>query len=227
MDPVSELLKPKQELTCAYTHYSMGLLEEMLRFIGKDAEADEAKEYADGSYRAYHTHWVKNKTIETGHMAELVRPIALGLLTEEEKKNAAAALNEMVIQRRYKVGTGFLSTPFVLQTLAENGYKESAYGMLENEQAPGWLAMVNQGATTVCGVRVIGKNRVRLCPLPGGSLTEAEAKVQTAYGTIFSAWKKQEDGTVSYRFHIPANVIAELELADGRKKILSAGQYMF
>lgn len=149
MDMVSELLKPKQELTCAYTHYSMGLLEEMLRFIGREEEADEVKEYVDGSYRAYHVHWVKDGGIETNHMAELVRPIALGLLTEEEKKNVAAALDEMVRERGYKVGTGFLSTPFLLQTLAENGYVESAYRMLENEQAPGWLAMVNQGATTV------------------------------------------------------------------------------
>ena len=55
----------------------------------------------------------------------------------------------MVISRNYKVGTGFLSTPFLLQTLAENGYLNSAYRMLENEEAPGWLAMVAQGATTV------------------------------------------------------------------------------
>ena len=58
-------------------------------------------------------------------------------------------MNAMVVSRNYKVGTGFLSTPFVLHVLAENGYLETAYRMLENEQAPGWLAMVAQGATTV------------------------------------------------------------------------------
>jgi alpha-L-rhamnosidase len=47
------------------------------------------------------------------------------------------------------VGTGFLSTPFLLQTLAENGYLRTAYKMMENEEAPSWLAMVAQGATTV------------------------------------------------------------------------------
>lgn len=259
MDSVSELLKPKQELTCAYTHYSMGLLEEMLRFIGKSGEADEVKEYVDGSFQAYHVHWVKDETIRTNHMAELVRPIALGLLTDQEKKNAAAELNAMVEKRNYKVGTGFLSTPFLLQTLAENGYADSAYRMLENEQAPGWLAMVNQGATTVwedyecydengtplahsfnhysmgavctflydtvCGIRVTGKNRVAIAPIPGGSLSYAKAEVLTAYGKVSSAWEKVEDGTYRYRFEIPANVTAELTLPDGRKEVLEAGSY--
>ena len=77
----------------------MGLLEEMLRAVGREKEADEVREYVDGSYQAYHTHWVRDGRIETNHMAELVRPIALGLLTEEEKKNAAASLNDMVRER--------------------------------------------------------------------------------------------------------------------------------
>ena len=127
----------------------MTLLAEMLESIGKMDEAVECREYAQGTWNAYHHYWLKNKRVETNHMAELVRPIALGLADEEEKKNIAAKLNEMVISRNYKVGTGFLSTPFLLQTLAENGYLESAYRMLENEEAPGWLAMVRQGATTV------------------------------------------------------------------------------
>ena len=92
---------------------------------------------------------MKDGAIHTEHMARLVRPLALGLLEEDEARAAAAQLNEMAIAREYRVGTGFLSTPFLLQTLARYGYVESAYAMLENTEAPGWLAMVEQGATTV------------------------------------------------------------------------------
>ena len=151
IDDVTALLSPKQELTCAYAAYSMGLLAEMLDAIGENDKAAECREFSEGAKKAYHIHWVDEAehTIHTDHMAELVRPIALGLLTDEERANAAAELNAMAIRRDYKVGTGFLSTPFVLQALASNGYLDSAYKMLENEQAPGWLAMVNQGATSV------------------------------------------------------------------------------
>ncbi len=148
-DSFFQLLRPKQELTCAYVHYSMTLLKEMLVAIGNEKLANQCEEYIHGSWMAYHTHWVQDDTIHTGHMAELVRPLALGLLDEKQQANVARALNEMVISRDYKVGTGFLSTPFVLQVLAENGYLDTAYRMLENTQAPGWLAMVAQGATSV------------------------------------------------------------------------------
>ena len=205
-------------------------------------------------------HWVENEQINTGHMAELVRPIALGLLTESEKKNVAEALNAMVIQRNYKVGTGFLSTPFLLQVLAENGYVDTAYKMLENTQAPGWLAMVDLGATTVweeyecydengsplphsfnhyspgamcgflfdtvCGIRVTGENELTLSPMPGGTLTWAEAKILTAYGPVESRWEKR-DGFVQYTFNIPANVTAKVILQDGSSQILMAGEHQF
>lgn len=149
MDPAIALMRPKQEVTCAYTHYSMAMLAEMLSVIGKEEEAIGCREYALGSRKAYHEHWIRDGIAHTDHMAELVRPIALGLADSEEKKNIATLLNQMVIRRDYKVGTGFLSTPYLLQALADNGYLESAYRMLENEQAPGWLAMVAKGATTV------------------------------------------------------------------------------
>ncbi|MCL1819664.1 MAG: glycoside hydrolase family 78 protein [Oscillospiraceae bacterium] len=145
-----EIAKPKQEVTCAYMHYSMTLLEEMLLAIDKSEEAAQCKEYADGAKAAYNFHFVKDNDIEALRQAPYVRALALGLLDGEAIKNAAHRLNEMVVNGGYKVGTGFLSTPFILQVLMKHGYGDTAYTMLENKDAPSWLAMVEQGATTVC-----------------------------------------------------------------------------
>ena len=49
----------------------------------------------------------------------------------------------------YCVGTGFLSTPFLLQELTEAGASETAYKVLLNPQKPGWLYEVLRGATTI------------------------------------------------------------------------------
>ncbi len=146
---ITDLLMPKQEVGTAYTYYSMKLLSEMLEKIGEKESAVKYREFAEGAKKAYHFHWVKNGTTDTKRMAELVRPLALGILSEEEEKVFAEKLNEMAVSRHYKVGTGFLSTPFVLQVLAEHGYIDTAYRMLENREAPGWLAMAEKGATTV------------------------------------------------------------------------------
>lgn len=148
-DPHKDLILPKQELTAAYLHYSMRLLAEMLEAVGKSEEAAQCSDYAQGAKAAYNHYYVKDGRINAPRQAPMVRALALGLLSEEDSITVAAQLDADAARREYKVGTGFLSTPFVLSMLAKYGYVDTAYRMLENTEAPGWLAMVEQGATTV------------------------------------------------------------------------------
>ncbi|MBE6835155.1 MAG: alfa-L-rhamnosidase [Ruminococcaceae bacterium] len=149
IDFISEMYLPKPELTTAYLHYTMGLLSEMLREIGMVSEAEEFEEVSLKAKEAYNYYFVKDGHIAAPRQAPMVRSLALGLLDGETAKSVAKDLNESAVKRDYTVGTGFLSTPFVLEVLTEYGYLETAYRMLENTKAPGWLAMVEGGATTI------------------------------------------------------------------------------
>ena len=71
-----------------------------------------------------------------------------------------------------------------------------------------------------------GENRFAVSPLPGGSLTHAEARYDSPFGTVISGWERTADGTV-FRVSIPANTEAELTLPGGTRKRLSAGSYSF
>lgn len=148
-DGLQELLRPKQEENTAYLHYSMKLLAEMLEQIGKEEEAAQCREYSEGAKAAYQYYFVNENDIASKRQCKLVRPLALGLLEGETAENVAKRLADTAKSRDYKIGTGFLSTPYILPVLADAGHVETAYRMLENEQEPGWLAMVKQGATTV------------------------------------------------------------------------------
>ncbi len=149
IDSLTELRQPKPELTSAYAHYSMRLLAEMLHALGNEEKAKECETFADGAKRAYNAFFVKDGHITAPRQAPMVRALALGLLDGETEQSVAADLNRSAIERNYTVGTGFLSTPYVLGVLASHGYLDTAYQMLENTKAPGWLAMVEGGATTV------------------------------------------------------------------------------
>ena len=48
-----------------------------------------------------------------------------------------------------KLQTGFIGTPLLAEILTEIGETETAYGLLFNEEFPGWLYEVNLGATTI------------------------------------------------------------------------------
>ena len=149
VDSISEMNQPKPELATAYASYSMGLLAEMLYQINKDDLAKQCIDFSNNAKKAYNYYFIKDGHTINNRQASLVRPLALNLLDNETAKNVAKDLNEIAISRNYTVGTGFLSTPYILNILVKYGYVDTAYKMLENTKAPGWLAMVESGATTI------------------------------------------------------------------------------
>ena len=241
--------KHPEECT-AYLYLAMSTLGEIANLLGEKEYAKTCEQYAKGAKKAYHTLFVETGTLETNRQAKLVRPLALGLLDGEEKKEAEQLLVKAVEDYQYRVGTGFLSTPFVLPVLAEAGEYEAAYRMLENTEKPGWLAEVREGATTiwenwegdlsqnhyspgavcqwlfegVCGIRPDGENHFVLTPHPGGTLTEALASYESLYGKVESRWEKTDDG-VCFTVTVPANTTAEMVLPDGTQHILGAGEH--
>ena len=66
-----------------------------------------------------------------------------------DKAKVAKQLNDMIKKNGYKLKTGFVGTPFLLHALSQNGYTETAYKLLLQEEFPSWLYSVNQGATTI------------------------------------------------------------------------------
>lgn len=73
------------------------------------------------------------------------------ILTEElgDKKIAAARLKQLLGYRSGMLSTGFVGTNILTRALSDNGLEDQAYNLLLNEEYPGWLYEVNNGATTV------------------------------------------------------------------------------
>ncbi len=75
--------------------------------------------------------------------------LALYFDITEDKKSVAKQLNDMIKANGSKLKTGFVGTPFLLHALSQNGYTETAYELLLQEEFPSWLYSVKQGATTI------------------------------------------------------------------------------
>lgn len=70
------------------------------------------------------------------------------LLDKKQTDYAEKRLVKAMENYSWRLGTGFLSTPFILDVLASLDM-EYAYRLLENEEMPGWLFMPKNGATTI------------------------------------------------------------------------------
>jgi alpha-L-rhamnosidase len=81
--------------------------------------------------------------------ASYVRALHFDLLPADRRTAAVDRLVQLIREAGTHLGTGFLSTPYLLPVLADNGHLDLAYELLLQDTAPSWLAMIRAGATTI------------------------------------------------------------------------------
>ena len=145
----TDIVSPHPEVSTAYTSHVMGAMAEIAETLGKEEDAAYYQSWAENCKRSYQVlRKTKKFSLDTDRQARLVRPLAFGLLDGEQTGYAKKRLIEALEHYGWRLGTGFLSTPLILDVLAEIDI-EYAYKLLENEEMPGWLFMPKMGATTV------------------------------------------------------------------------------
>lgn len=146
---VSDFIAPHPEETTAYIVLLMERMAEIAGVLGREEDAAEYRATAQKVRTGYQA-LVKSKkhSLDTDRQAKLVRPLYMNLLDEEQTVYAKQRLLRALDNYRWRLGTGFLSTPLILYVLAEIDIRY-AYRLLENEEIPGWLSMPKNGATTI------------------------------------------------------------------------------
>lgn len=142
-------LAPDCETSTAYYAWSVKTASRIAKILGKTDDMKKYRQLYLKIREAYEKEFLKNGIPDSSRQCRYVRPVALGLVKEEQKKAIVKKLHDLVEQNQYKIGTGFLTTPHICNVLTDYGYAETAYGMVENEEQPGWLYEVNKGATTI------------------------------------------------------------------------------
>ncbi|WP_455504118.1 family 78 glycoside hydrolase catalytic domain [Blautia sp.] len=140
---------PHPEVATAYTAHVCILMSEMEQALGNNDQAQKYLAFAEECRHSYQALCEKkNFSLDTDRQARLVRPLAFHLLNKEQAKYAKNRLIQSLEAYGWRIGTGFLSTPLILDVLSEIDLSY-AYRLLENEKMPGWLFMAKNGATTV------------------------------------------------------------------------------
>ena len=133
----------------AYLEHSARVLSQIARVLGKDADQTRYLALANDVRRAWRTRFLgTNGRIGTDRQDDYVRAIAFDLLEGAEVSAAAQRLVGL-IEKSGGLGTGFLSTPLLLDTLVDTGHADIAWRLLLSTTSPSWLHQVNRGATTV------------------------------------------------------------------------------
>ncbi len=133
-------ITPDNFIASAFYAYSTELLVKAGKVIGKDmSEYEELHKKIVSTFKKTFT--------EYSTQTECVLALYFNLTDNKEK--VAKQLDDMIVSNGNKLKTGFVGTPYLLYALSENGYTETAYSLLLQEEYPSWLYEVNHGATTI------------------------------------------------------------------------------
>ena len=141
----------KSEVATAYLHRSAATMACIAEVLGRPQESIERyRRLAARARDAWQHEFIRaDGTLDVQTQASHVRALAFELVPDELRPATADRLVELVRSAGTTVGTGFLSTSMLLPALAEHGHVDVAYELLLQPNAPGWMYMIDRGATTV------------------------------------------------------------------------------
>lgn len=255
---IADFICPHPEETTAYIVYMLRCMAEIAKLLGKDSDEKHYLEYAEKAKTGYQKLVsTKKYSLDTDRQAKLVRPLYLELLDKEQTDFARERLIKALDNYGWRIGTGFLSTPFILSVLADIDI-EYAYRLLENEEMPGWLFMTKKGATTIweswegteaqsgiASLNHYSKGAVcewlfhSMCGIQIAGENRFIIKPQPGGAFTFASadYKsiygkvhsgwKKENGKYVFSIEIPANTAAEIILPDKTVAAVTAGSYTF
>ncbi|PKG23863.1 alpha-L-rhamnosidase [Niallia nealsonii] len=148
--PIATAHATKDCMATAFYAYSAGLLFEIAKILGKQGEADYYQDLHNKVKEAFEMAYVKDSGLLTAdYQGVYTIAIAFNLLSGDRKKNAVNRLVALIKKNNYKIDTGFLSVPYIMDVLCENGHEDLAFKLLFQTACPSWLYEVKNGATTI------------------------------------------------------------------------------
>jgi alpha-L-rhamnosidase len=176
-------------------------------------------------------------TYGQGTQTSLATALYQGLVPAERQATITDKLVDMVRGEDNHFDGGILGAKYLLNVLTDQGHADVAYDVASSKTFPSWGSWIEQGATTLwenwdgslsrnhimfgdisawfyktlAGINYDeskpGFKHVVIRPHLVGDLSYAKAEHESMYGTIRSAWKKQ-DGGLALEVSVPVNTTA-------------------
>ena len=130
--------------------HSADLYARIAGILGDAAEEKEYKQYAERVRIAFE----EELCDETGNLYQelqgnYVLALQMKMVSEHKCVRMAERLNQMIKEADYRLDTGFMSVPYLLDVLYDYGYTATAWKVLTQESCPGWMYEILHGATTL------------------------------------------------------------------------------
>lgn len=133
----------------AHFHQWAALTARFARLLGKDAEAVRFEALAGQIRAAFQARYVRGGKVGPGFQDCQAFGLYHDLVPAEHHSEALDLLRRDVAAKGNALTTGLFATPYLLEILSTEGSADLAGEIVTHRGFPGWMAMLDAGATTV------------------------------------------------------------------------------
>ncbi len=134
----------------AFYFHSTRNLARTAHLLGDVSAEHEYETLSESIKSAFQAEFIEaDGRLKVHYQGPYVLALEFGLIPAEQRDAAGRHLADLVAANNDHLDCGFLSLPFLLDTLVGIGRKDLAYKILLQDSAPSWLYQINLGATTI------------------------------------------------------------------------------
>ncbi|MDO7882754.1 alpha-L-rhamnosidase [Antiquaquibacter soli] len=155
LDPSAPPEHPSQAMTetalvaTASLARSARLLARAASLLGRTDDERRYQSEADRVGTAFRERFWRGDRATSDTQTAYAIAIEWDLLNGADLAAAGDRLAELVRANGHRIGTGFVGTSLILDALTTAGYRDDAYRLLQQTEAPSWLYTVRMGGTTI------------------------------------------------------------------------------
>ncbi len=232
-------------------------MEKIAGVLGKPDEAKVFKQRKEALNKLIHTTFYnqENKVYSTSSQLDLSYPMLVGATPADLYESVKKQLFEMTAEKNTgHIGVGLVGVPILTEWAIQNKAADFMYGMLKKRDYPGYLYMIDNGATTtweywngersrihncyngigtwfyqaVGGIRPDENNpgykHVYIEPQIPNGVTWAKTTKETPYGTITVNWQLESSDKLNMNISLPAGTTATVISPENIKTFLLNGK---
>lgn len=149
-DKWESFFKEKDIVNTALFYKCTDILANTAKILGKDKDLRFYKELSSKIKGTFNKHFLNGGYYGSGSQTAGIMPLAFEMVPKERKREVAESLADNIIkQKNGHLDTGIFATRYLMDVLADNGYINVAYDILNKSEYPGFGYQIRLGATTL------------------------------------------------------------------------------
>ena len=144
------VLVTRRIVASAYYGYSTALMANIAGLLGRTEDQKKYTELNAKIKQAFAARYVSGEgKLKPSLQGIYILALQFDLIPPSVKQKSVTHLVELIKNNGYRLDAGFLSIPFLMDVLCNEGHRDIAYKLLFQDECPSWLYEVNNGATTI------------------------------------------------------------------------------